>query len=203
MAEKALKHRKRTILLASVLLEGLLIVVTLVWARKSHHVLFTSFAAKDALLGLLATIPLFLINWIFFGDHAKHIRFLKKCYEFKINYVRPLASELDVKSAFIVSLFAGVGEELFFRGLVQTVAGVFVASVLFSLLHFGTAVKKQVLVALIYIAIGFYFSLLLNWSGSLIVPIVAHVTYDFVALLYMRYFFRTPFEDELNNLVWR
>lgn len=88
---------------------------------------------------------------------------------------------------FYVSALAGLGEEALFRGLLQTgiashvgvVAAIVIASLVFGLAH---ALSKS------YFAfaalIGIYFGLLLVWTGSLLVPMIAHGLYDFIVLIY-------------------
>jgi membrane protease YdiL (CAAX protease family) len=91
-----------------------------------------------------------------------------------------------------VSIAAGCGEELLFRGLVQAglsklIPGEFapwialaVASVLFGVCHWLNTTY-----ALLAAFAGAYFGLLLLRTGSLWTPIVAHATYDFIALVYL------------------
>lgn len=92
----------------------------------------------------------------------------------------------------VVSLAAGVGEELIFRGLLQ--AGVAqligspqglwialgIASVVFGAFHWLDATY-----ALLATLAGLYFGGLLLATGNLWTPIVAHAAYDFVALSYL------------------
>ncbi|MGZ0169445.1 MAG: CPBP family intramembrane glutamic endopeptidase, partial [Planctomycetales bacterium] len=87
----------------------------------------------------------------------------------------------------IVSLFAGIGEELLFRGFLQSWLGGYgllvalvVPNVLFGVLHWisrGYAVCT--------FCIGLYFSCLLHFVDSVNLPalMIAHSLYDLVALL--------------------
>lgn len=83
-----------------------------------------------------------------------------------------------VMSLLIVSIFAGFSEELFFRGALQRLlqslsispaAAVWIAAVIFSAIHmqFFGFVPRMLL--------GAFFGYLLLWSGSIWVPIVAHI----------------------------
>src|SRR5690625_4573233 len=86
-----------------------------------------------------------------------------------------------------VSVLAGVGEELLFRGVIQTwlgqqtspVIGLIGASVLFGLTH---AVSRSY--AVLTAVVGAYLGLLYHWSGNLFIPVVVHALYDWVALHY-------------------
>lgn len=102
--------------------------------------------------------------------------------------------ELRATELTVISICAGVGEELLFRGwlmywiwqaaaavvapdLAMTVA-LLVSSVVFGLFHPITPLYI-VLASLM----GVYFGALVIWSGNLLVPIMAHATYDAVQLI--------------------
>jgi membrane protease YdiL (CAAX protease family) len=96
-----------------------------------------------------------------------------------------------IKNIFFIAFFAGVGEELFFRGILQRLfirafknpwAGIIVTAILFSALHvqfFGFI--PRVLLGTLLGAIYWY-------SGSLLVAIAAHFFYDafFITLAYFQ-----------------
>jgi len=108
-------------------------------------------------------------------------------------HVEQLVSELFAESSWLelalISLAAGVGEELLFRGAVQPwiaswttpLVGWAVASLLFGLAHAMTT-GYFVLAT----AIGGYLGWLAMGFDDLVAPIVAHAVYDFVALLYVQ-----------------
>jgi uncharacterized protein len=91
-----------------------------------------------------------------------------------------------------VSLAAGFGEELLFRGLVQAGVsrliggplGIGVALVLASVL-FGVCHWLNTTYAVLAMLAGAYFGLLLLATGNILTPIVAHAAYDFLALTYL------------------
>jgi membrane protease YdiL (CAAX protease family) len=92
----------------------------------------------------------------------------------------------------LVALAAGTGEELLFRGLIQTGlanlvgppygwwGGLVAAAVIFGCCHWLSG-TYAVLAALA----GLYFGGLLLLTGSLWTPIVAHALYDYVAMIYL------------------
>jgi membrane protease YdiL (CAAX protease family) len=103
--------------------------------------------------------------------------------------ILPLFRECSLETLLLISLAAGVGEELLFRGVAQlgieqasgsTWLAIAVASVLFGLAHPIT--KTYALLAGL---IGIYFGVLLVATGNLVAPIVAHAAYDFFALVYL------------------
>lgn len=99
--------------------------------------------------------------------------------------VVPLFAGCSLADFALISLVAGFGEELLFRGLIQAAlvnwfgvaAGVAVASLLFGLAHMITPTY-----ALLATAIGVYFGWLSLVTDDLLAPIVAHAVYDFAAL---------------------
>ena len=92
----------------------------------------------------------------------------------------------------LISLFAGAGEEMLFRGLIQAgldewmtgPAGAWIALAVASLL-FGLAHMVSATYAVVAALIGAYLGALLIATDNLLAPIVAHGLYDFVALIYL------------------
>jgi uncharacterized protein len=101
----------------------------------------------------------------------------------------------------LVAALAGFGEELVFRGVLQRllerwldfggsghIAGLIASNVIFGLLHFLTPTY-----ALLAGLMGVYFGVLLDSTNppSLVVPMVAHGLYDYLAFLLLRRAART------------
>jgi len=102
--------------------------------------------------------------------------------------VTPLFRESTVLQLGVVALAAGVGEELLFRGVMQTattrVTGAAAAIVLTSLV-FGLAHAITPLYAMLAAFISAYLGWMMVATGSLVPPIVAHAIYDWIALVYI------------------
>src|SRR5439155_25435454 len=87
-----------------------------------------------------------------------------------------------------VAVVAGLGEELLFRGLVQTglshffglAVGITTASLLFGVCHWLNTTY-----AILAMLAGAYFGACLLATGNILTPVVAHAAYDFLALLYL------------------
>jgi membrane protease YdiL (CAAX protease family) len=100
----------------------------------------------------------------------------------------PLFRRCTVVDLALVSIAAGVGEELLFRGLIQGAAtpwlgtwgAVAVAGLLFGLAHPITTAY-----IVFAAAMGVYLGVLWVVCDNLLAPIVAHALYDFVALVYL------------------
>lgn len=187
-----MRYSRAHILLLSLFLEGGLAAIFFVWFAYHGYQLKHVPSGHDLLIGFLACFPLFALNFLLFGPLSHNIPMLKSCFEFKERVVKPLADQLNAVDSFFVAFMAGIGEELFFRGVLQNEFGLVISSILFSVLHFGPSVTKYVFIALVYALIGGYFGLLYSWSQTLWVPILTHSIYDYFALLYMRYYYRSP-----------
>ena len=91
-------------------------------------------------------------------------------------------------SIVVLALLSSAGEELLFRGVLQTligrwttpIVGLVVASFLFGLAH---ALSKVYF--LLATVIGFFLGWMAWYYHDLAAPIVAHAMYDFVALMYL------------------
>ena len=106
---------------------------------------------------------------------------------------RPL-STLSVLDLALVAALVGVGEELLFRGVLQSVLGrtnpmwgLVAANLLFAACH---AVSRAYFVTAFFV--GCYLSALMTAGdgNNLLRPIVAHAVYDFVAFLVIRHDWR-------------
>ena len=141
------------------------------------------------LLGCAASLPLFAGLW---AIEALPLRPLVHLREKATGLLERLLGQCTIGELAVISLFAGVGEEILFRGLLQDgiaawidhPAGVWlglgVASIIFGLAHAATR-TYAVLAALA----GGYLGLLLIYTENLMVPILAHAVYDFGALVYV------------------
>jgi membrane protease YdiL (CAAX protease family) len=142
-----------------------------------------------AAYGLLATAPLLAALYLIDRFPVGPLRGLRQLAEELIPRMFAGASVLQLA---LVSLAAGAGEELLFRGLVQAGLSGWIgepygpwialaaASALFGVCHW----LNSTYAAAAALA-GLYFGLLLWLTGSLWTPLVAHASYDFLALLYL------------------
>lgn len=76
------------------------------------------------------------------------------------------------------SAFSAVGEELLFRGALQTSFGIVIASVIFGVLHIGPS-RKFLPWPFQATAMGFAFGALFWLTGTLAAPIMAHFTINY------------------------
>lgn len=177
-----MKFKRKEIVIVGVLLEALLVVFYLAWVYFGKHQLISEPSIELICTGFFLSIPIFLINYIFF---KLCIDYFPSFVEFRESIVEPLARELDFKSSFIISVAAAFGEELFFRGVLQQELGLVISSLLFALLHFGNLSKKFSLIVVIYFSISLYLGFLYAYFQNLWPVISAHFVYDFLVFLYL------------------
>ncbi|MFD3446143.1 CPBP family intramembrane glutamic endopeptidase [Microbacteriaceae bacterium 4G12] len=91
---------------------------------------------------------------------------------------------ISVPQLMFVTALIGFGEELLFRGILQTKFGLLFASIVFALLHVRYITKPFLFsfVLLISIAFGYLF----EYTGNLLVTIFAHFLVDFIMGLSLR-----------------
>ena len=171
----------------AVIFEGGLV---LLWLAASHWIDMPTSdqgqpSVKAFVLGVAATLP--LLPLMYFLSLSRFPPLRRLMAEIDETLV-PFLSRLTVADFAVIAIFAGFGEEGLFRGLLQgwlaeqisPAAGLAVASVLFGLLHFVTPAY-----AVIAGLLGLYLGILYLATGNLVVPIVVHALYDFLALLYL------------------
>ncbi len=103
----------------------------------------------------------------------------------KLELFKTLLLEMSHAEKIYISVLAGVSEELLFRGCLQPLVGIAVASVIFGALHAFTFSYF-----LLATTIGAYLGVLLQWSGNLFVPMAVHALYDIFALNQMAWIYR-------------
>jgi membrane protease YdiL (CAAX protease family) len=155
------------------------------WLLGHPPLAYFSWNWLDAALGAAASSPLLLL-------FAACVRWpvgpLRRIKEFSDEVVRPWFAPCTLLDLALISLAAGIGEEMLFRGLLQNLfrnwlglwGGVAAASVLFGLLHLITPTY-----ALMAAAIGVYLGCVQVATGNLLAVITTHALYDLIALVYL------------------
>lgn len=141
--------------------------------------------AAGAALGVAATLPMLLV---FAAVLRWPVGPLDRIRRFFDDVVRPLMRGCGLLDLALLSLVAGAGEELVFRGVLQPALvrglglapGLLLASLLFGLLH-----PITVTYVLLAAGLGLYLGVVAWASGNLLVVVVAHALYDFLVLVYL------------------
>jgi uncharacterized protein len=136
-------------------------------------------------LGLVFCVPMLLL---FLACVQWPVGPLEAIERFVREVVRPLFSHCALWQLALLSLAAGVGEELLFRGALQGALcrwltpwrGIAVASLLFGMMH-----PITVGYVILATAMGAYLGWAYLATQDLVVVVVAHAVYDFLALLFV------------------
>ena len=139
---------------------------------------------SDLLFAAAVTVPMAVLFVVFSQFAPGPFRTIRERMR---EIILPLFHRLSIFDLLLVSLLAGVGEELLFRGLIQPAAaywtgpigGLLVASVLFGLAHLITP-TYAIMAGLMGLAIGWC----MNYTDNLLTAIAIHALYDFIALVY-------------------
>jgi membrane protease YdiL (CAAX protease family) len=135
--------------------------------------------------GIIGTIPLFMLFQLMEQIQAEPVEKIKQVlYE----TLGPGLNRYHWTDLLILASIAGLSEELLFRGVIQPwlesswgmTAGLVVSNIIFGLAHAVTP-----LYALLAGLVGLYLSWSLDYGGdrNLLVPIVIHGLYDFLAFI--------------------
>lgn len=176
-----------TLIYSSMALAALLIMWFWNENLKSSFVLPTTpkELGKLAAMAFLAAGVL-LITSIFFEDMFAGYRRLR-------TFVTRALGHISAPGAFYLALLSAVGEELLFRGAIQPVAGLVLASTIFALLHIGPDGRLSTWSLWTFIA-GLLLGSMYEHTGNLIVPMVTHFVVNFYSLMRIRRLYRRYFD---------
>jgi uncharacterized protein len=143
-----------------------------------------------AIAGLVGAIPPFVL---LVATDRLRIGPLERIKKIVLETLGPSLAACRWYDLALLAALAGIGEELLFRGVAQPLferwvafdglsraAGLLGSNLIFGLLHLITP-----LYGILAGAMGVYFGLLLDITGSrnLLAPMIAHAVYDFLAFL--------------------
>ncbi len=177
------------ILLFAFLGEGALMLAGLVWILVRDLPFAWSDAPRVPLatataIGLLTAAGLAAIQFVLLRlvPERGPVRALRRLYRELLFPLFRASTPLEIVA---ISILAGVGEEVLFRGAMQPEWGLIATSLVFGLVHIGGRLT---------VALGIWAACtgaLLGWlaiaTGGLLAPIVAHIAYDALALSYLRW----------------
>jgi len=172
-----------TFVLGSLAIPAAIALAHLLKVDLSRHLEITP---RAALYGAGATLaPALMLFWFMRSPWRPVAAFRESQLEFLAN----LGFRLTPLRIAMLSAAAGVGEELLFRGVLQSaadqhlpaLAAILLPNVLFAALH-----ARALLYALAAGAVGVYLGVLFWASGSLIAAMIAHALYDCIAFEWAR-----------------
>ena len=182
------KSKAKIIALAMMFETGLgFIGVFVAWVSGIDLTNQLVFSPDAVLRGLLASVPMILLLLAMYESNWRPLVRLRGEVE---KVVQELFAGCGWFEFALVSIAAGIGEEVLFRGALQPLViqwtvpwvGVVVVALLFGLAH---ALTRTYFVAAT--VIGVYFGWLTLQYDDLIAPIVAHAVYDAFALMYIQF----------------
>jgi membrane protease YdiL (CAAX protease family) len=186
--ESDIEARRQTVVLLAVLVEGGLLAAAsmLGWMVDQPPLRFFDWTLQAVLWGVAATLPLLVLFLVLLRWPIGPFRRIQR---FSEEVIRPLLAPCSWIDLLGISLLAGLGEEVFFRGVLQEAVsrrlpvwmGVLVASVLFGLVH-SITVTYAVLATLMGVYLG---CIWLYADHNLLVIVVTHALYDFIVLMWL------------------
>lgn len=153
------------------------------WSAESQFV----WSLPAVLLGLAITLPMLLFLWFVYHSRLAGLQEVQRIVRDVLGRQLSVCGWLDL--AFL-SLLAGVSEEFLFRGFLESLfsrwgilPGIIVSNLIFGFCHAVTPTY-----ALLAAFLGCYLSLTLRLTpeANLLVPIIGHSLYDFVAFTVIR-----------------
>ncbi len=156
---------------------GLSIVANTPLAPQFH------WSVMDAAIGLAGAAPLAVLLWWFMATPRPT---LARFRQSQIEFFAQVGFRFTPMRILLMALFAGIFEELLFRGVLQTAAAKItpmVIAILLSNLIFGAVHWRTALYALIAGLVGVWIGVLFALTGNLLTPIITHAVYDLVALV--------------------
>jgi len=132
-------------------------------------------AAIGVVVGVALSVAVFTIPWL---------EALRVKAQIVVNAIQPRWYDLVV-----LSLAAGWGEEILFRGALQPVVGIWIASLLFAAAHgmLNFRSKGQIAYTAFLFLAGFGLGLVYEWAG-LVASMTLHAVYDFAGLTTLVFF---------------
>lgn len=179
--------------------EGSLIILSIVLGLMIdiNPIADLSFSEQALFYGLVGTVPLFLI---FAALYQMQFSALERIKQLMLDTMGASMYQLHWGDLFVLAAIAGISEELLFRGVLQPwieytwgwSAGLIISNIVFGLVHAVTP-----LYALLAGLVGVYLGLSLDYGGvrNLMIPMVIHGVYDFVAFLVIIHLFKQRFQS--------
>ncbi|MCH2115317.1 MAG: CPBP family intramembrane metalloprotease [Pirellulales bacterium] len=160
--------------------------VGLVWWTSVPFFSRLDLTAEVLLRGVLATLPMFVLLGVAGRATWAPLARLRQQVELLVSDLFGDSHWIEIA---LISLAAGLGEEVFFRGALQPwittwTNPLFALCAVSLLFGFAHAISTTYLVAATLI--GGYFGWLAIAYDDLVAPIIAHALYDFGAIVYIR-----------------
>ncbi len=179
----------------------ILVAIFLGWVANIdpfEHIYFSETALAYGVIGTLPLFLMFLSLEKLQGDSVVKIRKLL------LNTLGPGLHSYHWSDLLILAAIAGISEELLFRGVIQPwienswglTTGLIASNIVFGLVHAVTP-----LYAVLAALVGIYLGLSLDYSGdrNLLIPVIIHGFYDFLAFVALMRVYRASLSDATKD----
>jgi membrane protease YdiL (CAAX protease family) len=165
---------------------GLILVAWLLGWLLGHKPLDSlHWSVSGFLMGPVATLPMLAAFFLLLRSRFRAIERIRRLFD---EIALPFFGAYTWFDLTVLSLLAGIGEEMLFRGVAQAALdhwlgpwpALALASLLFGMLHALTPAY-----AILASMAGAYLGVVWLATGNLLVVIEAHSLYDFIALSYL------------------
>ena len=163
----------------------ILVAVVLGWLSGINPFATLHYSESAIFYGILGTIPLFLLYLVLDQVSLDAVVSIRR---FLLATLGPALHRCHLADLFILGAIAGISEEILFRGVIQPwmesswgiTAGLIGSNILFGLVHSITP-----LYTVLATLVGIYLGMALDFGGdrNLLIPIIIHGLYDFLAFL--------------------
>lgn len=163
----------------------ILVAVILGWIANINPFAYLYFSESAIAYGVIGTMPLFLL---FLAMEQIQLESVVKIRSVLLEILGPGLYRYHWTDLLVLAAIAGLSEELLFRGVIQPwiesswgmTTGLVGCNIIFGLAHAVTP-----LYAVLATLVGIYLSLSMDYGGNrnLLLPIVIHGLYDFLAFV--------------------
>ena len=177
-----------SLLILSLVLEGLLAMFGVFWLEQQGLELVPTIGAswEGTMGGLVLGCAGAGLSILTYSRLAPRFGPLRAWRQWVEEQLVPFLEPAGAGTALAISVSAGVGEELFFRGAMQPALGLPVTALAFGLAHVGGLLRREALPLFLYTLL---YGLAIGWGYQLIDVlwplIVAHAAFDFLVMLYL------------------
>lgn len=162
-----------------------LLALMLGWLADTDPFASVDVSESSLGLGLMATLPMLVL---FFALQQLSYQPIRRIRDLLLDTLGARLVHCHWTDLLILALIAGFAEEALFRGFFQpwlegswgASAGLWVSNLLFAAVHAVTP-----LYAVLAMLMGLYLGMMLDYGGdrNLVIPMVIHAAYDFVAFI--------------------
>lgn len=151
-------------------------IYALVALRSSLAELFAVTLA-DVAIGVVGAAVLWAVFWI--GDRIVTRLFPRLSSE--VDDLYAVRGETKASRMPLVLAVIGPAEEIFWRGLIQSRAGIVVALVAYALVHIW---ERKPILLLAAVVGGAFWGAIFAWTGTLVAPILSHLLWDLAIIVW-------------------